>query len=510
MPDTTSNTKRIAKNTMLLYFRMLLTMLVSLYTSRVVLNALGVEDYGIYNVVGGVVTMFSFIYGALVTSTQRYLTYELGKGNMEQLKKVFTASIHIYVVISVFIILLGETIGLLFFYNKMIIPDSRMTAAMWVYQFSIVTMVIQVMSAPYNSVIIAHEDMNVFAAVSILEVVLKLAIVYILLLCIGDKLIFYAIMLASIQLLIRFIYTFYCKKHYEESIIIKNFDKTLVIEMSKFAGWNIWGNLAATMFGTGVNLLLNVFFGPVVNAARAVAVQVESAIVQFSTNFLIAVNPQIIKSYAQNDFAGLHTLLYRSSKISCFLLLMLSLPVIMETEIILTLWLKIVPEYTISFLQLLLCIMIVDAIARPLITAATATGDVKKYQSIIGGILLTIVPISYFVLKLGAPPISVYIVHLIVAIVAFIVRLIIVRPMIKLSLSHYIKLVILPCFFVVVISFVISYVTKFALPETILSSIIVCLVSVLSVAVSSYFIGLTQRERTFIKEKIWTFFKRNK
>lgn len=502
MPSSLSNNKRIAKNTLLLYFRMLLTMGVALFTSRVVLNTLGVVDYGIYNVVGGVVTMFAFINSALITSTQRYLTFELGKGNLEQVKKVFTASIYIYIVISLIIVLLGETVGLWFFYNKMVIPENRVDAAMWVYQFSIVTMIVQVMSAPYNSVIIAHENMNVFAVISILEVVLKLVVVYLLLICSADKLICYAIMLAAVQLLIRFIYTCYCKKHYEESIMTKSFDKPLIIEMSKFAGWNIWGNLAATLFGTGLNLLLNVFFGPIVNAARAVAVQVEAAIMQFSINFLTAVNPQITKLYAQNDLSGMHTLLYRASKFSCFLLLMLSLPVIMEAETILTLWLKVVPDYTIPFMRILLCIMIMDTMARPLMTAAAATGDVKKYQSIIGGILLLIVPIAYLVLKLGGTPTSVYVVYLSVTIVAFVTRLIIIRPMIKLSLRCFFISVIMPCFWVAIISFVGSYATKQALPKGIAYSFIICSVCALLVIASSYFIGITKGERTFINEKV--------
>ena len=364
MQDNSANNKRIAKNTILLYGRMLLTMAVSLYTSRVVLNILGVEDYGIYNVVGSVVTMFAFLNGALITSTQRYLTFELGRGDYDQLKKVFTTSIVIHAIIASLIVILAETIGLWFFYNKMVIPESRMTAAMWVYQLSIVTMVIQVMSAPYNSIIIAHERMGVFAVISILETILKLAIVYLLLVLSGDKLVLYAILVAVVQLLIRFVYTSFCKKNFEESQIIKGIDKTLLKEIGKFAGWNIWGNLAATLFGTGLNLLLNVFFGPVVNAARGIALQVESSIAQFSTNFLMAVNPQVTKLYAQNNLQEMRVLLSRASKFACYLMLMLSLPVMIETPVILTVWLKLVPDYTIPFLRLILCVAIIDAMFR--------------------------------------------------------------------------------------------------------------------------------------------------
>lgn len=499
--DTSVNNKRIAKNTMLLYVRMMFIMAVQLYTSRVVLNTLGVVDYGIYNVVGGIVTMFAFLNGAMVTSTQRYITFELGKGNIQRLKEVFTTCVQIHLIISLIIVILGETAGLWFLYEKMVIPADRFSAAMWVYQLSILTMCVQVMSVPYNSDIVAHEQMDVFAAISVIEVVLKLAVVYMLVIGDFDKLILYAVLIAAIQLLIRFFYTKYCNKHYEESRLIRAFDKQLVKEMGKFMGWNIWGNLAATLFGTGINLLLNVFFGPVVNAARAVAVQVEMAIANFSSNFLMAVNPQITKLYAQDDLKDMHKLIFCASKFTFFLMLTLSLPVIMETEAILTVWLKIVPDYTVIFLRLLLCIVTIDAVARPLMTAAAATGDVKLYQSLIGGILLSIVPIAYFVLKLGGSPESVYIVHLVICIIAFLTRLWVVKPMIKLSIRQYLANVVLPCLVVMVISVCLSALIKYVMPTGVISTIIVCFLSVLFAMIFTYFIGLTSNERIFIKNK---------
>lgn len=504
MQDTTANNKRIAKNTLLLYVRMFFIMAVQLYTSRVVLNTLGVVDYGLYNVVGGIVTMFAFLNGAMVTSTQRYITFELGKGNMQRLKEVFTTCIQIHLIISLIIIVLGETVGLWFLYEKMVIPEERFTAAMWVYQLSILTMCVQVMSVPYNSDIVAHEQMGAFAAISVVEVVLKLAVVYLLVIGNYDKLILYAILIAAIQLFIRFIYTHYCNRHYPESKLIKVFDKQLAKEMSKFMGWNIWGNLAATLFSTGLNLLLNMFFGPVVNAARAIAVQVEAAIAQFSTNFLMAVNPQITKLYAQDNLAEMHKLLFRASKFTFFLLLALSLPVILETETILTVWLKIVPDYTVIFLRLLLGIVIIDAVARPLMTAAAATGDVKLYQSLIGGILLSIVPIAYVVLKLGGSPSSVYIVHLVVCIVAFAARLWVVSPMIHLSLRQYFGSVVLRCLLVCVVSVALMAVMKSLLPDTLLMAVIVCAVSPVVAVLSAYLLGLTDGERVFVHSKIQT------
>lgn len=502
MSDSATNNKRIAKNTLFLYGRMLLIMAVSLFTSRVVLNTLGVEDFGIYNVVGGVVTLFAFLNGALVTSTQRYLTYELGRNDLKQLRKVFTSSFFIHAFVSLSIVILAETVGLWFVYNKMVIPEGRFEAALWVYHLSIITMVIQVMSVPYNSVIIAYEKMGVFALVSILEASLKLLIVYLLLVLGGDKLVVYAVLMVTVQLLIYSIYFIYCKRQYVETELVKGIDRPLLVEMGKFAGWNIWGNLAATLYSTGLNILLNVFFGPIVNAARGIAVQVESAITQFSTNFLMAVNPQITKLYAQDGFEEMHSLLFRSSKFTCYLLLMISLPVIIETEVILSVWLSIVPDYAAQFIRMLLCIAIIDSMARPLMTAAAATGDVKKYQTVIGGILLGIVPISYVVLKLGGDPVSVYIVYLCVCLIAFFARLFIVSPMIKLSIKKFVLAVLKPCLLVTVSSVILSLLVQRILPNGLFYSIIVCVICVIIVISISYMFGLTPNERTFVNKKV--------
>lgn len=502
MQDSSQNNKRIAKNTLLLYLRMLFTMAVSLFTSRVVLNTLGVEDFGIYNVVGGVVAMFGFLNGAMATSTQRYLTFELGRGNMVQLKKVFTTSIYIHGLISLAIIVLGETIGLWFLYNKMTIPPERMDAALWVYQMSILSSVVMIMSVPYNGSIIAHEKMGAFAYISVLEVVLKLVIVYILMIGHIDKLILYAILIFAVQILIRIIYGRYCGKHFEECRLIRIWDRRLFKEMMAFAGWNLWGNVAAVAFTQGVNILLNVFFSPVVNAARGVAVQVQSAITQFSLNFQMALNPQITKSYAAKDMRYMHSLIFRSSKFTFYLLLFLSLPVMLETKTILTLWLKTVPDYTVPFLRLMLCVSIIDAVANPLMVSAASTGHVRKYQSVVGGILLAILPISYMVLKLGGNPVSVFIVHLCICIVAFTVRLFIIRPMVQLNLSEYLVKVVMRCLTVAVLSLILPVVAYMLLPETIVSFLLVCLICAISVGIVAYTLGLSKNERLFVSKKI--------
>ena len=496
-----ANNKRIAKNTLLLYVRMLFIMAVSLYTSRVILNTLGVMDYGIYNVVGGIVAMFSFFNDSMITSTQRYLTFALGRNDIQKLKKVFSTSIYIHIIISIIILLLSETIGLWFFYEKMVIPEERMAAAMWVFQLSIITMIINVMSVPYNSAIVDNEKMNAFAMISVIEVLLKLLIVYMLVIGGFDKLIMYAILVAITKLCVRFIYIRYSHKHFTETRNLQSPDKALIKEIGTFAGWNIFGGLAAILMGTGLNLLLNVFFGPTVNAARGIAVQVETAITLFSTNFLMAVNPQITKLYSIGHINEMHTLVFRASKFTCFLLFTLSLPLLLETKTILLLWLKIVPDYTVHFLRLLLLIVIIKGMARPLMTSAQATGKVKKYQIVVGSILISILPISYVVLCYIKVPTCVYVVYLCITVIAFIARLFIVKPLISLSLRQFFSKVIIECFGVCLVSLSLIYVMKLIIPNSTLGSISICILSVLTSIIISYFIGLSTTERTFVNSK---------
>lgn len=323
MSTDSANSKRIAKNTLLLYFRMLFMMAVSLFTSRVILNTLGVEDYGINNVVGGIVAMFGFINSSMTSATQRYITFALGKGEKERLKTVFSTSLQIHSLIALLIVLLGETIGMWFLYNKMQIPSDRMEAAFWVLQCSIVSTVVMIISVPYNAAIIAHEKMSAFAYISVLEVVLKLLIVYILVVFSVDKLILYAFLFLGIQIFIRFCYSIYCNRHFKETKYRHVWDKALFKEMTGFAAWSLFGNLSAVLFTQGLNMLLNVFFGPAVNAARGVAVQVQHAIQQFVGNFQMALNPQITKNYAKGEMQEMYNLMYRSARFSFYLLFFL-------------------------------------------------------------------------------------------------------------------------------------------------------------------------------------------
>lgn len=502
MSQTSENNKRIAKNTLLLYFRMLFMMAVTLFTSRVVLNALGVEDYGIYNVVGGVVAMFGFINGSMASSTQRYITFALGKGDAEQLQKVFTTALQIHVLIAAIIVVLGETVGLWFMYKEMQIPVGRMDAAFWVLQCSIASTAIMIVSVPYNADIIAHEKMSVFAYISIMEAVLKLAIVYILLIFSYDKLILYAFLILAVQILIRFCYSLYCNRHFSESRYRHIWDKGLFKEMTGFAGWSMFGNLASVLFGQGLNMLLNVFFGPVVNAARAIAVQIQNAIQQFVSNFQMALNPQITKTYAQGEMDGMHRLMFRSARFSFFLLFLLSLPVLFETEFILTVWLKTVPEDTVIFLRIMICTSLIYSLANPLIVANQATGKVKRYQAVCGTILLMILPVSYLCLKLGCPAYSVFVVHFIMEAIAQLARMLMLRPLVGIRLGDYFRNVYGRVLVVAALSVVLPLVIYESMAGSVLRFFTVCIVCVLSSTACIYSVGLSGNEKDFVREKM--------
>ena len=502
MSDVSFNNKRIAKNTLLLYFRMIVLMLVTLYTSRVVLDALGESDYGIYNVVGGVVAMFGFINSSMASATQRYITFALGRGDKANLQKVFSTSLQIHALISVLIVILGETVGLWFMYEKMQIPADRMDAAFWVLQCSIVSTVIMILSVPYNADIIAHEKMSAFAYISVLEVLLKLAVVYALLISPCDKLIFYAILILAVQLLIRFCYSIYCNKHFEESKYRKVWDKVLFKEMTGFAGWSLFGNLSGVLFGQGLNMLLNVFFGPVVNAARAVAVQVQSAIQQFVGNFQMALNPQITKTYAQGEMNEMHKLMFRSARFSFYLIFLISLPVLLETEFILRVWLKTVPENTVVFLRIMICTSLIYSLANPLMIANQATGKVRKYQTVCGSILLLILPVSYVCLKLGLPAYSVFIVHFVMESVTQIARMIMLRPLIGIRVKDYFRNIYARVFLVVVLSVILPLSVYENMNDTVLRFFTVCVICMLSVSLVTYTIGLSGNERAFVRSRV--------
>ncbi len=499
---TSENNKRIAKNTAMLYLRMLFTMLVSLYTSRVVLNTLGVDDFGIYNVVGGVVTMFSFLNSAMSSGTQRFLSFELGKKDYEQLKRIFSMSINIHASIAIIIFILAETIGLWFLNTQLTIPDERMVAANWVYQFSILAFIVTIMSVPYNAAIISHERMSIFAYVSILEVTLKLVIVFILQWFGFDKLKLYAILVFLVSLIIRIIYGIYCKHNFKECNYYIFWDRKLYNTLMSYAGWNLWGNFASVTMNQGINILLNIFFGPVVNAARGIAYQINGAVNSFVTNFQMAINPQIVKSYAANDKEYMHKLIYRGAKYSYYLLFLLSLPVLIETESILKWWLKIVPEYSVMFCRLVLINALIDCISGTLMTSAQASGKIKLYQSVVGGLLLCILPLSYLLLKLGYPAETTIYVNICISIVAIVFRLIIISPLVSLKKSMFFKEVIIKILSVTFLSIIAPYLCFTQIEDEIIRFLSVSITSAVSTITIIYLVGIEKDERLIINNKL--------
>lgn len=500
--QTSDNNKRIAKNTLLLYFRMLFMMVVSLYTSRVILNALGVEDFGIYNVVGGVVTMFTVISGSLSAAISRFITYELGKGDQSKLNKIFSASVTIQLLLSLIIIVLIESVGVWFLNAKMTIPADRVTAANWVLQFSIITFVINLISVPYNAAIIAHERMSAFAYISILEAIGKLAIAFFIMWSPIDKLIYYAILMCTVAVIVRLTYGHYCKKHFTECTYHFHWDKDILKQMFGFAGWNFIGASSVVFRDQGGNIILNIFFGPTVNAARGIANQVNTAITGFVQNFMTALNPQITKSYASGDGEYMMTLIFQGARLSFYMLLLLSLPVLINTHYILVIWLKIVPEHAVLFVRLILIFAMCESISNPLITAMLATGKIRNYQIVVGGLQLLNLPLSYICLKTGFVPESILVVAIIISLACLFARLYMLRGMIGLSSILYMKNVFLNVLVVASLSAIIPYMLFCYMKETFFSFIIITLIAVLCTLVVEFYIGCNQKERFFVLNKV--------
>lgn len=479
-------------------------MAVSLYTSRVVLNALGVEDFGIYNVVGGVVAMFSMLSGSLSSAITRFITYELGTGNQENLKKIFSSSVTIQIGLAVLIILFAEAIGVWFLNVKMNIPDARITAANWVFQFSILTFAVNLISVPYNASIIAHERMSAFAYISILEAIGKLAIAFLIVISPIDKLVFYAILMCAVALVVRFAYGIYCKKHFEECTYHFIFDKELLKRMFGFAGWNFIGATSAVLRDQGGNVVINLFCGPAVNAARGIAFQVNNAISGFVTNFMTALNPQITKSYAAGDREYMMTLIFQGARLSFYMLLLLSLPVLVNTHYILGLWLKIVPDHAVLFVQLVLIFAMSESISNPLITAMLATGKIRNYQIVVGGLQLMNLPVSYILLRMGMFPEIVIIVTIVISQCCLAARLLMLRGIIGLSVRKYLKKVYINVLAVTAIASIFPFLLTSQMKEGFLNFILLCLIAVVCTGITIYYVGCSKEERQFVLNKLYT------
>ena len=507
MEKDNSNNKRIAKNTFYLYVRMLFVMAVTLYTSRVVLATLGETDYGLYNVIGGVVTAFTFISMALSNASSRFITYALGKGDNEYTQKVFNTAFLIHIALALFLFVVAETIGLWFLNSYMNIPPERMHAANWVYQFSIMTTMTSTIGIPFNSAIIAHERMDAYAYISIFDVIMRLVIVYLLLVSSWDRLAFYAFLLLLLQIIDFSFYFLYSHKQFKEVKIVFIKDLTILKEMSGFAGWSIIGNLAYVCYTHGLNVLLNIFFGPVVNAARGIAVQVQSAIKNFVVNFQTAVNPQITKSFAEGNLERMKYLIFVSSRLSFMIMFCLVLPIFLEIKMILSIWLTATPEHTIAFIRLILLVSLIDCFERPLTNAMNATGKIRKYQIVTCTILLLIIPISYILLKNGLPSEIVFVVQFFIMAISCIPEFFILRGYIGISARLYFKEVICPVIVVVLLSSIVPFVLHMKLSEGLTSSIIIISVSILSVLICAYFMGMKDGERRYVNNIIQKFIK---
>lgn len=503
MENQSENTKRIAKNTLMLYVRMLFGMLVSLYTSRVVLQALGVEDYGIYNVVGGFVAMFSMISSSLSSSVSRFLTFELGRGDMEQLKKVFSTSLCIHLALAGIVFLAAESVGVWFLNTQMTIPADRLYAANWVFQASLVAFMFGLFSVPYNASIVAHERMTVFAYFGILDIILRLFIILFVAYApfYFDRLIVYSLLLVVLGISMQAVYWIYCKRHFEECRLQFRFYRDIWKAMSAFAGWNFIGCTAVLLKDQGVNILLNLFIGPVINAARAIAGSVNNVLSSFAGNFMTALNPQITKSYAAGDYPYMFSLVERGSRFSYYILLVFALPVLFETEFILTLWLKNYPEHTVNFVRLVLLVTMCDILSNTLINLQLATGKLRNYQLAVGGMLLMNFPLSYICLKLGFPPESVLIVALIVAICCLFLRLVFLRKMVGLPVRRYLYKVCGNVLLVSVSALLLPLFVTLEMPDGFLRFFAVSILSVVCTLSSIYWIGCTVHERNFLREK---------
>jgi O-antigen/teichoic acid export membrane protein len=502
--ENIKNNNRIIKNSLFLYFRLILTLCISLYTSRTVLYYLGVEDFGIYNVVGGIVTMMTFLSGAMASASQRFFSYEIGKGNKEQLKKVFKMSVNIHLIIIIMVLILAETLVLKFVNSTLVIPLDRVSAANVVYQCTVFSFCFSVLAVPYNAMILANENMRAFAYIGICDVLLKLLVVLFLTVGSYDKLEQYAYLSTGVSFVIFLFYYIYSTKNFDASKYSIYWDFKLFKEMINYTGWNLFGNLASVLSIQGVNILLNVFFGATVNAARAVSFQVNSAIMGFVNSLQMSINPQIVKSYAANKIEYMLELVMLGSKYSFLLIYLLSLPILLQTNYVLQLWLVTIPQDTSIFCRLVLVDALVISLSGPLMTAFQATGKIKFYQISVGGILLLNLPISYLFLEKGFSSYSVAFVSIFLSVVALLVRMILLTKIVSFNVIEYTKKVLVKVFMVVLCtSPPLLLFNNFYLNINVhLKFIIVVVFSFILTFFSIYYIALSTRERAFVKEKI--------
>jgi O-antigen/teichoic acid export membrane protein len=492
-----NNNKRLAKNTVLLYFRMFITMGVGLYTSRILLNALGVENYGINNVVGGVVAMLSFLSGSLTGATTRFLTFEIGRNNAEKLKETFSAILLIHVGLAVVMVLLLEGVGSWFVIHKLTLPPERMDAALFVFHLSVMACMIEILKLPYTGVIIAHEKMDVFAYVSILDVCMKLLIAYLIIYTPFDKLKTYSSLFFIANVISTSLYVLYAHRHFIECKFRITFNKYIIRPILAFSGWDLFGNLSVVVRTQGINILLNTFFGAVINAATGIANTVLSVVMGFSDNFLTAVRPQIVKYYATEDYKSFNALVINASKFCTGLLLLVSLPIVTEAHYILNLWLVDVPEYAVQFCQLTIVNNWVSMLFRPIVFGIYATGNARRISIINGSIYILVLPVSYLFLKNGGSPIIPFVWNIILLAVGHLCFSLttLKRYVPTFTIRHFLYSSFLKCSLVVGASLLISYAIRQSMTEGMGRLLVNSVVLIVVVCLMFYYICLNKDNR---------------
>ena len=503
MSDNQSDNKRIAKNTLFLYFRMLLLLVISLYTSRVILNELGVYDYGIYNVVGGIIVILSFLNNAMASGTQRFMNVEMGRRDQNALNKVFATSQQIHTFVAICVLIIAETIGLWFLNTQMNIPEGREVAANWVYQFSVASAIFGIFTVPYNAAIISHEKMSAFAYISILEAMLKLLVAFAIMWAPFDKLIFYAFLIFLVGVLNCIIYGVYGMKHFEECrrISFKR-DNATMKNMLSFSGWTIFGNLGYILHTQGIAIVINMFFSVAVNAAQGIANQVNGVVTQFANNFLVALNPQVVKSYAAGQFEEMHLLVMRGCKMAFCLMSFFVIPLCLEAPTVLRVWLGVVPDYAVIFMRLVLLISLVNSFSSLLAASKGATGEIRNYQITLTLIGALHIPLSWLAFELGGGPEYSMYVYLAIVIVLQLLRIWFVCRSIHMSIRTFIKNVVTRCALVFVLSAVIPTALHVTLAPSIITMVIVGGLSCLGVIITTLYVGLTMSEREAVLKPI--------
>ena len=496
------DSKRIARNTLLLYVRMLLLLFIGLFTSRVVLAALGETDYGVYNAVGGMVTVFTFLTASISSAISRFLAFELGNGgDATRMRKLFSAGIAIQLVFALVLVILAETAGLWFLHHRMNIPDGRMGAAEIVLQCSLVALVIQLLAIPYNAAIIAREKMSAFAFISLLEAGLKLAVALMVKYCLNDRLVLYAFLMAAVALVVRMSYGYYCRRHFPESRGKLIVDRSLLREIFSFSGWNFFGSSSYVLNTQGVTILVNIFFGVALNAARGVALQIENIAKQFVSNFLTAINPQITKSWASGNRDYCFSLVAKGVKFSLLVILAFFLPLYFEAECALDLWLAKVPAHSADFVRLALVGLLVDMVGNPLLTLILATGKVRNYYLLTGLTSYLCLPLAWLAFKLGAPVEWSYVSFILIYLIVLLERFVMARRIASFPLGKFFRS-LAPMLQVFALAFALAFLAHLLMPQGILRLLLVCAVSWLALLGFTCLLALTPGERAFLTRKL--------